>query len=365
MAWRAGARYAGAAMNDDSSTPAWERFPATRYQGSKRKLLGALAGIFARLEFDTALDPMCGTGAVAYLLKTLGKGVVAGDALGFNASAARALVQNDTARIGPWIERLLAGIPDPAAPAGMVETVFDGIFFERDENRFIDQILPRIHALPGPARDLALWCLGQACLAKRPYNLFHRANLAMRRRDVPRGFGNKTTWDTPFPVHLRRLAAQADVAVFEGARPCRALWGDALQADPRGFDLVYLDPPYVSGRGVGVDYLDFYHFLEGLAEPAGWEGRILHRYRHKPTIGRGASPWADPQRIGGAFEAAIDRFSCATLVVSYRSDGIPPVEDIAGFLRQAGKRVEVVDVGGYTYALSTNRRSREVVLVGR
>jgi len=27
--------------------------------------------------------------------------------------------------------------------------------------------------------------------------------------------------------------------------------------------------------------------------------------------------------------------------------------------------LEVVDIGRYTYALSTNRRSREVVLVGR
>jgi adenine-specific DNA methylase len=352
-------------MSDDTGKPARKRFPATRYQGSKLKLLGALAEIFARLEFDTALDPMCGTGAVAYLLKTLGKGVVASDALAFNAAAARALVENDATRIGSRIEGLLDGLPHPAAPAGMIETVFDGIFFERNENRFVDQILPRIHALAGCERDLALWCLGQACLAKRPYNLFHRANLAMRRRDVPRTFGNKTTWDRPFPEHIRRLADRADAAVFPGARPCRAVRGDVLEADPRGCDLIYLDPPYVSGRGTGVDYLDFYHFLEGLAEPAGWEGRILHRYRHKPLAVRGASPWADPARIKGAFEAAIDRFSAATLVISYRSDGIPTVDDLARFLARAAKRVEIVDIGGYTYALSKNKRSREVVLVGR
>ncbi|HUT78652.1 MAG TPA: DNA adenine methylase [Polyangia bacterium] len=351
-------------MGDDER-PTWERFPATRYQGSKLKLQGDLAAIFARLEFDTALDPMCGTGTVAYLLKTLGKGVVAGDGLAFNAAAAQALVANDRTTIGGRIEGLLEGLPDPIAPAGLVETVFDEIFFERDENRFVDQLLPRIHALDRPERELALWCLGQACLAKRPYNLFHRANLSLRRRDVPRTFGNKATWDKPFPAHIRRLAAGADHAVFQGARPCRAVRGDVLETDPGGFDLVYLDPPYVSGRGAGVDYLDFYHFLEGLTEPAGWEARILHRYRHKPLAGRGQSPWADPARIAGAFEAAIDRFSAALLVISYRSDGIPTVEDIARFLSRAGKRVEIVDVGRYTYALSTNRNSREVVLVGR
>ncbi len=358
------ARYAGARMVGDGQTRAWERFPATRYQGSKLKLLGALATIFARLEFDTALDPMCGTGAVAYLLKALGKGVVASDGLAFNAAAARALVENDVARLGGRIDDLMEGLPDATRRAGLVETIYDEIFFERDENRFVDQLLPRIHALDSPERELALWCLGQACLLKRPYNLFHRANLAMRRRDVPRSFGNKATWDTPFPAHVRRLSAQADRAVFQGASPCRAFCGDVLEADPTGCDLVYLDPPYVSGRGSGVDYLDFYHFLEGLAGPSSWEARILHRYRHKPLAGRGTSPWADPARIAGAFEAAIDRFSTVTLVISYRSDGIPSVEQLAGLLSRAGKRVEIIDVGRYTYALSTNQGSREVVLVG-
>jgi len=34
------------------------------------------------------------------------------------------------------------------------------------------------------------------------------------------------------------------------------------------YDLAYIDPPYISAQGVGVDYLEFYHFLEGLV---GWK----------------------------------------------------------------------------------------------
>ena len=219
-------------------------------------------------------------------------------------------------------------------------------------------------ALDGPRRDLALQALFQACLAKRPYNLFHRANLALRRRDVARSFGNKTTWDTPFPALIRRFAAAADEAVFRGDRPCRALVGDALEHEPAAHDLVYLDPPYVSAKGTGVDYLDYYHFLEGLCRPDDWGSRILHRYKHKPLTGKGESPWCDQRRIGAAFAAAIDRYAGSLLVVSYRSDGVPSIEEIAGFLTAAGKRVEIVDAGKYTYALSRNRRSREVVLVG-
>lgn len=346
-------------------SPPWERFPGTRYLGSKRKLLGLLAEVFGSIEFDTALDPFCGTGAVAYLLKCLGKQVHASDALEFNAVSARALVVNDHITLEDETDALVSRLPRSRTPPGFIERTFDEVFFERDENRFLDQILPRVHALQSPLRDLALHALGQACLSKRPYNLFHRANLSMRRRQVPRSFGNKTTWDTPFPELVHRHAAAADRAVFDSGRRCSADRADIAEVDLSTADLVYLDPPYVSGAGSGVDYLDYYHFLDGLCHPEGWAERVLHRYKHKPLAGRGQSAWSDPRRIAPAFEDAIQRCGPAHVVVSYRSDGVPSVEQIAGYLERAGKSVEPIDAGKYTYALSRNRRSREVVLVGR
>jgi len=343
----------------------WERFPSTRYQGSKRKLLPLLAEVFAGLEFDTALDPFCGTGAVAYLLKCLGKRVRASDALEFNAVAATALVANQRTELGAAVDELVAGLPRGGEPAGFVERTYDEVFFERDENRFVDQILPRIHALETPRRELALHALGQACLAKRPYNLFHRANLSMRRRDVSRSFGNKTTWDTPFAELVRRFAAEADRAVFDSGRACCAARADIADLDLASADLVYLDPPYVAASGTGVDYLDFYHFLEGICAPTGWAERVLHRYKHLPLAGRGQSPWSDARRIGTVFADAIERAARAVVVVSYRSDGVPAIEEISGFLVRAGKTVVITDAGKYTYVLSRNRRSREVILVGR
>ncbi|MCP4678276.1 MAG: DNA methyltransferase [Deltaproteobacteria bacterium] len=343
----------------------WERFPKTRYLGSKRKLLNLLQDVFSRLEFDSALDPFSGTGAVAYLLKTMGKSVTASDALESNVVVARALVVNNETTLDSTVDSLVGGLPDPEALVGFIERTFDEVFFERDENRFIDGILPRIRELSAAKSDLALYTLFQACLAKRPYNLFHRANLSMRRKKVSRSFGNKTTWERPFPELIKRFAAEADGAVFDSGRTCHAIRADVLEIDPAGHDLVYFDPPYVSAKGARVDYLDYYHFLEGLCSPENWEGRILHRYKHKPLEGKGESPWSDPKRIEEAFESAVNRFSRSTIVISYRSDGIPSIDDIAGYLEKAGKRVEIINAGKYTYALSRNRRSREVVLVGR
>lgn len=341
------------------------RFPKTRYLGSKRKLLPVLNELFSTLEFETALDPFSGTAAVAYLLKSLGAEVTAGDTMAFNALTARALVVNQTVRLGDGVETFLSAVERVDVSRGFIERTFDGVFYPRGENRFLDRALIALGQHHGIERDMLLYCLGQAALAKRPYNLFHRANLNMRERDVNRSFGNKKTWDTPFDVLIRRFAAQLDQAVFDSKKNCVAVVSDVMSVEPAQYDLVYLDPPYVSQRGQGVDYVDYYHFLEGLSEPDGWSNRILHRYKHKPIVGRRESPWSDAERIESAFEAVITRFKDSILVISYRSDGIPDISKITAWLEHVGKKVTIVDIGKYTYALSTNRKSKEIILLGQ
>ena len=338
-------------------------FPKTRYLGSKRKLLGPLFDVFSRLSFETALDPFSGSGSVAYLLKAMGASVTAGDVMAFNVGAARALVVNQSQHIAETVETMLVDVGRSSATGGFIETTFDGLFFLPEENRFLDRTVSWLDGVDGVTRDMALYCVGQAALAKRPYNLFHRANLNMRVREVTRSFGNKTTWETPFETLIRRYAEEVDRAVFSSARPCRAVQADVMAHDPEAYDLVYLDPPYVSGKGAGVDYVDFYHFLDGLAEPAMWASRIVHRYKHKPLDGRGQSPWCDPATVSDAFRASIERYRRSIMVISYRSDGIPSIAELSVMLASVGKRVEVVDVGRYTYALSKNRRSKEIILV--
>ncbi len=351
-------------LSPEDARPQWERFPETRYLGSKRKLLGLLAQVFNRLEFDSALDPFSGTGAVAYLLKSLGKRVTASDAMVANATVARALVANHRVKLGGEVDALVDGLPDPGEEAGFIECTFDNLFFEKSENRFIDQYSSRVQRMTGPKRDLALFALFQSCLAKRPYNLFHRANLYMRQQEVSRSFGNKTTWERPFEELIRRYAAQADRAVFDSGQECRALSDEVATLAPDGYDLVYLDPPYVSASGAGVDYLDYYHFLEGLTDPHCWGDRILHRYKHKPLQGRGESPWQDPGRIASAFQAVLERFNRSIIVISYRSDGIPSADELLSLLKRVKGKVELIDAGQYVYALSRNRRSRELIFVG-
>jgi 16S rRNA G966 N2-methylase RsmD len=244
-----------------------------------------------------------------------------------------------------------------------IARTFDGIYFTRRENRWLDVVVQNVERLLRRRRferALALHALFQACLAKRPYNLFHRRNLYLRQADVERTFGNKKTWDTPFATLFRRYAGQANGAVFAGRRRCTTFRGDA--ADVTGeFDLIYLDPPYVSARGVGVDYLGFYHFLEGLCDYAGWPQRVDYDSRHRRMQAE-PSPWTNPRANLEALAEVLIRHSRATWVISYRSDGRPTPRQIEGTLRDLGRRPTRHSLP-HRYVLSPKRDCGEMVWV--
>jgi adenine-specific DNA methylase len=337
------------------------QFPSTRYQGSKRRLLPWIEAAVRDLRFETALDVFGGTGAVSYGFKRLGKGVTYNDALRFNWLIGRALIENRCATLSDEdIEAVCApceGCPD------FIQRTFRGLFFTDDENAWLDRAVHNInHRLSDPYQQALAWfALFQACLAKRPYNLFHRANLNMRQRAVKRSFGNKAAWDRPFETHFRKFAAEANRAVFDNGRDNRVLCLDAL-ATPTGFDLVYLDPPYVAYSGVGVNYHDFYHFLEGMTDYANWGAKIEPIYKHKPLKQPKLSDWYYPERIAGALEWLIDRHRESILVLSYRDDGIPSRDALIAMLARHKREVRVHEQP-QQYALS-KKASHELLLVG-
>ena len=132
---------------------------------------------------------------------------------------------------------------------------------------------------------------------------------------------------------------------------------------PGDYDLVYIDTPYISKRGVAVDYLDFYHFLEGLTMYDEWEKHIDYRSKHR-RLKRRPSAWTDKNQIHAAFERLFERFQHSIIVVSYRSDGIPSEAELVSLLKQYKQHVRVEHFGQYKYALSTNSEAKEILLIG-
>lgn len=343
--------------------------PPTRYQGSKARLAPLLREVFGGLSFSSVLDLFSGTASVGLVLKAMRKRVHSNDALRANAIIARALVANEGARLGLDEARSLFERRPGVAYDDFIARTFQGVFFLDEENAWLDVVARNVADMaPGPTQAIAYYALFQACLKKRPFNLFHRKNLDLRLRDVPRSFGNKHTWETSFAAHFEEAVADADDAVFTTAPPLGSGAGgpghtvtneDALALDARA-DLVYIDPPYMNGRGQSVDYLDHYHFLEGLTELDAWADRIDRSRPHLPYKSA-PSPWRKQKQIASAFTSLLEKHRDSILVVSYRADGIPTEAELAGMLERLGKRVRV-HRADQRYALST-RPTHELVLV--
>lgn len=346
-----------------SSSEELRKPPTTRYQGSKLKLLPWLWENLADCRFTTALDAFGGTGCVSYMLKCKGKRVTYNDYLKFNYLIGTALIENSCVRLSDRDVRFLLAYHPNTDYGNFIQDRFADIFFTDEENEWLDMMVQNIPLLEDRfKRAIAYYALSQSCIIKRPYNLFHRKNLYMRTSDVKRSFGNKATWDTPFEEHFRRFVDEANSAVFDSGVPCKAVCMDALDV-PEEYELVYIDTPYVTKSGVGVDYLDFYHFLEGMIDYQSWPKRINRRKKHLPLKGE-RSPWSDRDRTCSAFSRLFERYSDSILVVSYRSDGTPSEEELADMLRAVKTNVRVLHYGGYKYVLSKNGNSKEILVIG-
>ncbi|HEY1174391.1 MAG TPA: DNA adenine methylase [Verrucomicrobiae bacterium] len=354
---------------------AYAGMPTTRYQGSKRKILPWLDETFQRLEFETVLDVFGGTGSVSYLLKSMGKRVTYNDYLLWNHAIGTALIENDGIKLD---EREIQYLIQPVHPdtQGFVTQHFKNIYFTHRENQWIDTITTRIETLfPDPKKDrykraLARYCLYQTCLVKRPFNLFHRANLSLRQADVERSFGNKTTWDTSFAKHYVNFAEEINESIIKGKHPCKAIHHEATAIPARKYDLIYLDPPYLrTGKALETaDYHRCYHFLEGLAQYANWDKMIDRASSLKLIQPKSQNPWISTEASTEALETLLDKFQNSTVVISYRKFGCPSIDTLRRILQRRGKKV-TVQSKHYKYALNQQNGSaaqnRECLVIGR
>ncbi len=337
-------------------------FPSTRFQGSKLKIVDWIWQAIKNLDFRTALDAFGGTGCVAYKLKENGKQVTYNDILKFNYYVGLALIENDEITLSDDDMTFLLTKHNGVVYPTFIADTFKDIYYTDEENTWIDMISTNIRLLEDKYKQaLAYFALFQACLVKRPFNLFHRKNLYLRFADVKRDFGNKATWDTPFEVHFKKFISEANDAVFSNGRKNTALNMDVFDIQGN-YELVYIDTPYISKKGVGVDYLEFYHFLEGLVNYDNWANTIDYNSKHKklksiPTV------WMDKNKIHSAFDNLFCKFRDSILVVSYRSDGIPSIDELLDILKKYKHSVHAIKRKDYKYVLSINELE-EVLLIG-
>lgn len=337
------------------------KFPSTRYQGSKAKFVDWIWHEISNVPFHTVLDAFGGTGSVAYKLKDNGKSVTYNDILPFNSIIGKAIIENTSILLSDSdIDFILAEHPHVEYPTFIADN-FKDIYYTDEENHWLDVVRYNISTIEDEyKRAIAWFALFQSCIIKRPYNLFHRKNLYVRLMDVKRSFGNKKTWDTPFDIHFRAFVEEANNAVFDNGTDCHVLSMDALNIENK-YDLVYIDTPYINEKGVGVDYADFYHFLNGLVYYDNWSNLIDYNSKHR-RFKREYNIWADKDNILTGFSQLIERFQSSVMVFSYRSNGIPSIESLIGLLEKYGRHNELRYSRDIKYALSDSK-SKEVIII--
>ena len=344
-------------------------FPSTRYQGSKRKILFELANLLQTLSFNSALDLYSGSGVVTLLLRHLGKHVDANDYQQFSQTTARlflnlsnSTLSNDTHE--GLLNELLSS--SQTNHLSLVRDNYSDIFFTKVENTEIDCFCQNSSQLSLTLKDLYVYAVGQALMKKRPYNLFHRANLSMRQRDVKRSFGNAVTWETSILNHAIKAIEELKKFPFTNNLTNSNVFGENtsdLSRLPNDYDLVYLDPPYLNAKGIGIDYSDFYSFLEGIVDYSLFSQGDL-KYPHKP-IDKKCSRWAKSETALEELSDVLAKWKGSTFVLSYRSDGLPILDEMVEILSQNSRKVEVHTCGEYKYALSKTKNSHELFIISR
>jgi len=306
-------------------------YPELRYMGSKHRLLPWIHEVLQNLDFETAADPFVGSGCVAYLLKAMGKRVIASDFLNFPTVLAVATVENSDQQLDePAVEALLA--PNRNG-LHFIEKTFNGIFYTRDDLAFLDRVSGNLEKLDHPhQRALALAALIRSCLKKQPRGVFTVSGDLSHYDDGRRDL--RLTLEEHF---LEQIAAFNRI-VFDNGLRHSVQRADVFDLTPRGVDLVYLDPPYVP-RSDDNCYMKRYHFLEGLS--CYWKGmRIMEETKVK-KIAKPHTPFSYRRTAIPAFDRMFKMYRDSIIVLSYSSNGFPDREVLEDLLRRHKQKVTV------------------------
>ena len=312
--------------------PQMLKFPATRFMGSKRKLLGQIWKAASRFEFESILDLFSGSGVVGYMFKTFGKRVFSNDYMAMSATFCKAMVENNNVVLTDEEANALLEPSDNIDD--FVSRTFRSLYFSDEDNSLIDILRSNISKLRNPYKKaIALTALIRACTKKRPRGLFTYIGLRYDdgRKDL------KMSMREQFLAGVKAVNA----AVFNNHKKNHSRCGDAMSVPADGIDAVYIDPPYFTPQSDN-EYVRRYHFIEGLARD--WQGveiqenTLTKKFKSYPT------PFSTLIGAAEAFNHIFSRFRNSLLIVSYSSNSLPTKDEMIDLMAKYKRHVEVVPI---------------------
>lgn len=334
-------------------------YPELRYMGSKHRLLPWIHSVLCDLNFETAADPFVGSGCVSYLLKAMGKRVIASDFLNFPTILATATVANNKHQLdGPSVKRLLMSRGNGPH---FIEKTFGGIFYTVEDLRFLDRVSANIEKLDHEhQRALALAALIRSCLKKQPRGVFTVSG------DLSHYDDGRRDLRLTIEEHFLEQVEHFNRIVFDNGRSHIVKRSDVFGLDPHGVDLVYLDPPYVP-RADDNCYMKRYHFLEGLS--CYWKGVRIMQETNVKKIEKPYTPFSYRKSAIDAFDRMFRLFRDSIIVLSYSSNGFPDRDELEKLMLRYKTTVTVYEKPHRyhfgTHAGVERAAVKEYLIVGR
>jgi adenine-specific DNA methylase len=343
------------------------KLPNTRFQGSKKKIINIIYDLMIKhFKPKHILDLFGGSSICSLYFHINNIEVTYNDILRFNSINANGLLNIDLNNIPSEEEIKNIFVKNSNSfYTTFIHDTFKDIYYTDDENRQLDIFRENIkHYNNVIKQNIIYYLLFQSLISKRPYNLFHRKNLSIRTADIERKFGNKTTWEKTFIVHmltfrkeLIKLYEQKKMIDMGNTHIINMPYNKITEEILSQIDTIYIDPPYFKKDCKDSQYFDNYHFLEGFISES-WDTSIDYSTKHLKLK---TSTDYIIENANKMFDNIIDKYGNKNLVISYNTKAFPSITEIETKLKKKYSNV-IIKYIDYNYALSKTK-SQEVVIL--
>lgn len=308
-----------------------DKFPSTRFMGSKEKLLGPLWQEIGKFSPRSVLDLCSGSGVVSYMLKSQGCRVISNDYMKMATTIAEATVANSRETLTETdIERLFSF----SKTGAFIWETYGEIYYSKSDIAFLDNMVLAIEELSEAKRSIAMAALIRSCIKRRPRGIFtytgHRYDDG--RKDL----------QLSLQEHFVNAVAQINEAVFDNGQENEVCSVDLSHDLPDvSVDVVYLDPPYFSPLSDN-EYVRRYHFTEAMAR--NWKGVEIQEETKTKKIRNYPSPFKSEIGCMRAIGEILDFYKNSAVVISYSSNSLPTSGSMLSLLKRHGRKASVVEV---------------------
>lgn len=305
------------------------KFPEPQYLGAKVNFLPWIAK-FLPDNVNTALDAFAGSQSVGYYFKQLGYQTITNDFLNFNNQIGIALIENTNEQLDIYDIEILFEKLSNKSDYTLMDDVFTGIFFKKEDAEFIDNFRANIPRLKNKYKQaLAFAAINRSLTRKITMGHFGHTQALVYANNPERVKRNRSLI-RPIKDLFLEIVPQYNNAVFDNRQDNKSFNENILDLLPKlsNIDLVYFDPPYCNSH---ADYQGFYHLLETYTEY--WRDKqfVNGIKRYEPQRYSGFDKKCDIiQSLSKLFE--LSNF-IPNWIISYNNRSYPAIDTIVDLIK--------------------------------